>query len=59
MFRKTSHLKLLNAISQSVANLGLPKDDELSAYRFHLDLSLSGFERIILVRDVKNIIYLR
>jgi hypothetical protein len=28
----------------------MPKDHELSAYRFHSDLFLSGFERIILVR---------
>lgn len=43
------HLKLMNAIAKAVADLNLPKDNELSAYRFHSDMFLSGLERIILV----------
>ncbi|KAH9481746.1 GTPase-binding protein rid1 [Psilocybe cubensis] len=45
----TTHLKLINAISKSVEALGMVKDHELSAYRFHTDLFLSGLERIILI----------
>ncbi|TFK33227.1 armadillo-type protein [Crucibulum laeve] len=45
----TTHLRLLNAIAQSVADLDLPKDHDHSAYRFHSDLFLSGLERIILI----------
>jgi len=44
-------MKLINAIAQSVASLGMPKDHDFSAYRFHSDLFLSGLERIILVSD--------
>ncbi|KAF8133090.1 armadillo-type protein [Mycena galopus ATCC 62051] len=45
----TTHLKLVNAIAKTVAELNLPKDNDHSAYRFHADLFLSGFERIILI----------
>ncbi|KAF8656259.1 hypothetical protein AX16_002695 [Volvariella volvacea WC 439] len=45
----TTHLRFINAIAKSVESLGLPKDNELSAWRFHHDLFLSGFERIILI----------
>ncbi|KDR78820.1 hypothetical protein GALMADRAFT_137817 [Galerina marginata CBS 339.88] len=45
----TTQLKLVNAISKSVEFLNMPKENELSAYRFHTDLFLSGFERIILI----------
>ncbi|KAF7332258.1 Drf-GBD domain-containing protein [Mycena kentingensis (nom. inval.)] len=45
----TTHLKLINSICEVVADLNLPKSDELSAYRFHADLFISGFERIILI----------
>ncbi|KAJ7762045.1 armadillo-type protein [Mycena maculata] len=45
----TTHLKLINAIAKSVAELNMLKDNEHSAYRFHADLFLSGFERIILI----------
>jgi hypothetical protein len=44
------HFKLLNAIAKATEDLDLPKEDELSAHKFHLDLFLSGIERIILVR---------
>ena len=44
-------MKLINAIAQSTASLGMAKDHDLSAYRFHSDLFLSGLERIILVSD--------
>jgi len=44
-------VKLINAIAQSVASLGMAKDHDFSAYRFHSDLFLSGLERIILVSD--------
>ncbi|KAJ6520877.1 armadillo-type protein [Mycena vulgaris] len=45
----TTHLKLINAIAKAVAELNLPKDHDHSAHRFHADLFLSGFERIILI----------
>ncbi|KAJ7126744.1 armadillo-type protein [Mycena epipterygia] len=45
----TTHLKLINSIAQAVAEMNLPKDNEHSAYRFHADLFLSGFERIVLI----------
>ncbi|KIL67542.1 hypothetical protein M378DRAFT_159355 [Amanita muscaria Koide BX008] len=45
----TTHLRLINVIATCVAELEMPKDHELSAYRFHSDLFLSGFERIILI----------
>ncbi|KAK7061495.1 Drf-GBD domain-containing protein [Favolaschia claudopus] len=45
----TTHLRLINAIAKTVAELNLPKDNDHSAYRFHADLFLSGFERIILI----------
>ncbi|KAJ6624077.1 armadillo-type protein [Mycena sp. CBHHK59/15] len=45
----TTHLKLINSIAKAVADLNLPKDNDHSAYRFHADLFLSGFERIILI----------
>lgn len=47
---QTTHLKLINAISKSTADLNLPREHDHSVYRFHSDLFLSGFERIILVR---------
>ncbi|KAG8738617.1 hypothetical protein FRC10_006649 [Ceratobasidium sp. 414] len=43
----TTHLKLINAISRIVADLQLPPTDEMSAHRFHSDLFISGFERIL------------
>ncbi|KAH8117766.1 armadillo-type protein [Phellopilus nigrolimitatus] len=45
----TTHFRLLNGIAKSTADLNLPKDNELSAHRFHSDLFASGIERIILV----------
>ncbi|KAF9560498.1 hypothetical protein CPC08DRAFT_735855 [Agrocybe pediades] len=45
----TTQLKLVNAISKCVEALNMPKEHEHSAYRFHTDLFLSGFERIILI----------
>ncbi|KAJ7170936.1 armadillo-type protein [Mycena crocata] len=45
----TSHLKLINSIAKAVADLNLPKENDHSAYRFHSDLFLSGFERIVLI----------
>ncbi|KAF8907264.1 armadillo-type protein [Gymnopilus junonius] len=45
----TTQLKLVNAIAKSAEVLSMSKDSELSAYRFHTDLFLSGFERIILI----------
>lgn len=50
---QTTHLKLINAIAKAAGDLNLPKDSELSAHRFHSDLFLSGFERIILVSPVR------
>ena len=37
-------------MSGCVADLNMPKEHDLSAYRFHYDIFLSGFERILLVR---------
>ncbi|KAH7913769.1 armadillo-type protein [Hygrophoropsis aurantiaca] len=45
----TTHLKLINAIAKAVHELNLPKEHDMSAYRFHADLFASGFERIILI----------
>ncbi|KAL0953243.1 hypothetical protein HGRIS_004496 [Hohenbuehelia grisea] len=45
----TTHLRLVNAISKAAAELSMPKDHELSAYRLHSDLFLSGIERILLI----------
>ncbi|KAL4066928.1 armadillo-type protein [Scleroderma yunnanense] len=45
----TTHFRLLNAISKSVHELGMEKDHEMSAHRFHADLFASGLERIILI----------
>ncbi|KAJ2918485.1 hypothetical protein MD484_g1959, partial [Candolleomyces efflorescens] len=45
----TTHLRFINAIAASAGDLNLPKENELSAYRFHSDLFLSGLERIILI----------
>ncbi|KAJ7852060.1 armadillo-type protein [Mycena olivaceomarginata] len=45
----TTHLRLVNTIAKAAADLNLPKEDDHSAYRFHADLFLSGFERIILI----------
>ncbi|KAJ7227425.1 armadillo-type protein [Mycena pura] len=45
----TTHLKLINSICRVVEELNLPKDNEHSAYRFHSDLFLCGFERIVLI----------
>jgi len=43
------HLRLLNAFAKAAQELNLPKEHELSAHQLHLDLFLSGIERIILV----------
>jgi hypothetical protein len=48
--RQTTHFKLLNAIAKAAEEMNVPRDNDLSAYRFHADLFLSGLERIILVR---------
>ncbi|KAG7098442.1 hypothetical protein E1B28_000393 [Marasmius oreades] len=45
----TAHLKLVNAIAQAAADLNMPKEHDLSAYKLHSDLFLSGFERIVLI----------
>ncbi|KAF5337944.1 hypothetical protein D9758_013127 [Tetrapyrgos nigripes] len=45
----TTHLRFINAIAKAAEDLSLPKENDLSAYRFHADLFLSGFERLILI----------
>ncbi|ESK94010.1 gtpase binding protein rid1 [Moniliophthora roreri MCA 2997] len=45
----TTHLKFINSIAQAAADMNLANDHDLSAYRLHSDLFLSGFERIILI----------
>lgn len=47
--RKTSHLKFINALATSAAEINLPPSDELSARKFHADLFASGIERILAV----------
>jgi hypothetical protein len=46
---QTTHFRFLNALATAVHDLNMPKDHELSAFQFHTDLFLSGFERILLV----------
>ncbi|KAF9532476.1 armadillo-type protein [Crepidotus variabilis] len=45
----TTHLKFINAVAKTAEVLNMPKEHELSAYRFHGDLFLSGLERVILI----------
>jgi len=47
--RQTLHFKFINQLSAVVAELNMPREHEYSAYNFHSDLILSGFERIIMV----------
>jgi len=47
--RQTLHFKFINQLSAIVAELNMPREHEYSAYNFHSDLILSGFERIIMV----------
>ena len=46
---QTTHLRFLNTLAKCAADLNAPKEDELSAWRFHQDLFDSGLERILLV----------
>jgi hypothetical protein len=48
---QTAHLRLLNAFVQAAQDLNMPKEHELSAHQLHVDLFLSGIERILLVRN--------
>ena len=48
-FPQTTHFRFLNSIAKLVHELGMDKDHELSAHRFHADLFASGLERILLV----------
>jgi hypothetical protein len=45
----TMHLRFVNSLAQAASELRLAAEDPLSAYQFHRDLFLSGFERILLV----------
>ncbi|KAH9995651.1 armadillo-type protein [Russula compacta] len=45
----TTHFRLLNAFVKTAQDLNMPKEHELSAYQLHVDLFLSGIERIILI----------
>ncbi|KAK0446253.1 armadillo-type protein [Armillaria borealis] len=45
----TTHLRLINALAQCAADLKMPKEHDLSAFRLHSDLFLSGLERMILI----------
>lgn len=49
----------MNSIAKCVADLNLPKEHDHSAHRFHSDLFLSGFERIILVSLLTSLSYQR
>ncbi|KAJ8503524.1 hypothetical protein ONZ45_g10778 [Pleurotus djamor] len=53
----TTHLRLINALSKCVEDLNLPKDHEHSAYRFHMDMFLSGIERIIAISRKASSVY--
>ncbi|KIY64986.1 hypothetical protein CYLTODRAFT_438015 [Cylindrobasidium torrendii FP15055 ss-10] len=45
----TTHMKLVNAMAKCAEDMQLPSDHDLSAFRLHSDLFLSGLERIILI----------
>lgn len=47
--RQTLHFKFINQLAAVVTQLNMPREHEHSAYNFHSDLFLSGFERIIMV----------
>lgn len=53
----TTHLRLINAIARAAEDLNMPKDHDYSSYRFHCDLFLSGFERIILIARKASMTY--
>jgi len=45
----TAHLRLLNAFVKAAQDLNMPKEHELSAHQLHVDLFLSGIERVLLI----------
>ncbi|EKM58484.1 uncharacterized protein PHACADRAFT_117477 [Phanerochaete carnosa HHB-10118-sp] len=45
----TLHFKFVNAVAASAEQVNVPREHELSAYRLHCDLFLSGIDRVILV----------
>ncbi|KAI0342708.1 hypothetical protein BDW22DRAFT_1357179 [Trametopsis cervina] len=45
----TMHFKLVNAVAAAAQHLNMPKEHELSPHRFHSDLFMSGFDRIIVI----------
>jgi len=49
LFLQTTHMRFINSMAKCVEALNMPKEHEHSAYRFHMDLFLSGLERVILV----------
>jgi len=53
----TTHLRLINAISKAVEDLGLPKESELSPHRFHSDMFLSGIDRVLVIARKASTIY--
>ncbi|TRM64293.1 armadillo-type protein [Schizophyllum amplum] len=53
----TMHLRFLNTLAKCAGDMKLPKDDELSAFRFHQDLFDSGFERILLIARRASVTY--
>lgn len=45
----TTHFRLINALAKAAIDLDLPMEHALSAYQLHVDLFLSGLERIVLI----------
>jgi hypothetical protein len=52
---KISHLRLINLAAKAARELKLPPSDELSAHKLHSDLFASGFERILVVKNLPTI----
>ncbi|KIP10477.1 hypothetical protein PHLGIDRAFT_84977 [Phlebiopsis gigantea 11061_1 CR5-6] len=45
----TTQFKLMNYFAESAEHLNVPREHELSAHRLHIDLFLSGIDRVLLV----------
>ncbi|KDQ19339.1 hypothetical protein BOTBODRAFT_436133 [Botryobasidium botryosum FD-172 SS1] len=54
----TIHLRLVNLLCTSAADLDLPAENDMSAHKLHSDLFVSGFERILVtVRKASTTYY--
>jgi hypothetical protein len=52
---QTTHFRFVNALAKAAEDLDLPPGHESSAHQFHVDLFLSGFERVVLVRAFSHL----